>query len=86
LALINYINANGSTLASEAGINALKKLFYDPDKDGWITATDVVLIINYINAKPAAIPAPSATSEIDDALLSLVAQEAADAASGKKKF
>ncbi len=85
LALINYINAHGSTLTSEAAITALKKLFYDPDKDGWITATDVVLIINYINSKPAAPPAPATNSEIDAALLSFVSQEAADAATGKKK-
>ncbi len=85
VALINYINAHGSTLTSEAAVNALKKLFYDPDKDGWITATDVVLIINYINAKSVASSAPAANSENDEALLSFVSQEAADTATGKKK-
>jgi len=84
LSVINYINAHGSSQVSQVPTSLVKHLFYDVDKDNWIVATDVLLIINYINAHPDK-SVPATPSSIDDSLLTLVAQDTADATSGKKK-
>jgi len=82
VSIINYINAHGSSLISEVPTNLIKRLFYDVDKDNWIAATDVLTIINYINAHP---DQPTPSDAIDPSLLMLVAQDAAEAVTGKKR-
>ena len=46
-----------------------------------IAAIDVLLIINHINAQSD----QTASSDVDPSLLALVAQDAADATTGKRK-
>jgi hypothetical protein len=84
LSIINYINAHGSSQISQVPTSLVKHLYYDVDKDNWIAAIDVLVIINYINAHPEQ-SAPATDANIDSSLLTLVAQDAADAATGKKK-
>jgi len=89
LAVINYINSKASAAAADVPI-AGKRLFYDVDKDNFIAAIDALVIINHINARGTASTSPASPSaapegEVDSALLALVAQDAADAAIGKRK-
>jgi hypothetical protein len=84
LSVINYINAHGSTPVSQVPTNLANHLYYDANKDNWIAAIDVLVIINYINAHPEQ-PEPAPDANIDSSLLTLVAQDTADATLGKKK-
>jgi hypothetical protein len=84
LSVINYINAHGNSQVSQVPTNLVKHLYYDVDKDAVIAAIDVLLIINYINSHPDH-SAPATDANIDSSLLTLVAQDTADATIGKKK-
>jgi len=46
--VVNYINAKGSGQVPDSAAN--QKLFYDVDGDNFVVATDVIEIVNYINA------------------------------------
>lgn len=48
LAIVNYINANGSGQITDDAANA--KRFYDVTGDDSVAADDVIAVINYINA------------------------------------
>jgi hypothetical protein len=90
LAVINYINAKGSMQTTDVSAASLKRYFYDVDRDNWIAAIDVLVIINHINAQSAnqsanQLASNAAGEAVDPSLLALVAQDAADATTGKRK-
>lgn len=85
LAVINHINAQGDNEAAALSLGAGQHFYYDVDKDDVIAALDVLLIINHINAQPNQTAATAISNEVDASLLALVAQDAAEATTGKRK-
>jgi hypothetical protein len=82
-AIINRINASGSGKLPNRQV--IDKPYYDTDGDGECTASDVLKVINYINARPAKTPDPirtempirqSVADSMDDLLL-LIAEDTA---------
>jgi hypothetical protein len=67
LAIINYINANGSGPIPDNAVNGLPFGFLDTEADNQIVAADVVKVINYINAgRPNGGEAPAESSIWED--------------------
>jgi hypothetical protein len=89
LKVINCINAHINGAAGESSGVPLTPEdigFCDVNKDGFIEPNDALMVINVINAHQATAgegaPGPEAT---DAALLSLMAQDTADATQGKRR-
>lgn len=84
LAVINYINAHGDQEAAVPSTGG-QLFYYDVDKDDVVAAMDVLAIINHLNARSTQPESEASAAAVDQSLLALVAQDAADATTGKRK-
>jgi len=84
LMVINYVNAHldGEGVQSIGGDPNFA--FYDVNKDGHISPIDALIVINTINSRPAGGEGESAAAT-DQALLSLMTQDAADSTLGRRR-
>jgi hypothetical protein len=86
VALINYLNSNGNPSVEVAEGEGDGLPYYDVSRDNFIAPNDALMIINAINAGLAGGNGEAAPSDaIDNGLLTLVAQDTAEATMGHKR-
>jgi len=86
LLIIDFLNAYGTKPANAPEGEAASSAYYDVTKDGFISPGDALEVINLLNSMPAASGEGEAAAAADLALLTLLAQDTAEATQGRRRL